>query len=103
MDGDRAARAAARRDHAPLPAPDHHVPRPGQRYRPDGALRIFSHWLLTSTTVIAVADVHRANIEEFKVCLAGRPGMRGEPLADNTQRQRLRTLRVFFERIMEWD
>ena len=31
------------------------------------------------------------------------PGMRGEGLTANTQRQRLRMLRVFFERIIEWD
>jgi site-specific recombinase XerD len=76
---------------------------PGSVSAADGALRIFSHWLISTTTIVTVADVRRVNIEEFKVYLAGRPGIRGEPLTDNTQRQRLRTLRVFFERIIEWD
>ena len=69
----------------------------------DGALRIFARWLLANTTVSAVGDVTRDAIEDFKVYLAGRPGMRGGSLSENTQRQRLRTLRVFFERIIEWD
>jgi site-specific recombinase XerD len=69
----------------------------------DGALRIFARWLLANTTVIAVGEVTRDAIEDFKVYLAGRPGMRGASLSQNSQRQRLRTLRVFFERIIEWD
>jgi site-specific recombinase XerD len=69
----------------------------------DGALRIFARWLLANTTVSAVGDVTRDAIEDFKVYLAARPGMRGASLSENTQRQRLRTLRVFFERIIEWD
>src|SRR5262245_28021545 len=43
----------------------------------DGALRIFAKWLLTSTSVVAVADVTRDAIEDFKVYLAARPGNRG--------------------------
>ncbi|MDP9116426.1 MAG: tyrosine-type recombinase/integrase [Actinomycetota bacterium] len=69
----------------------------------DGALRVFARWLLANTSVVAVAEVNRDAIEDFKVYLAGRPGMRGRSLSENTQRQRLRTLRVFFERIIEWD
>ena len=69
----------------------------------DGALRIFARWLLANTSVIAVGDVTRDAIEDFKVYLAERPGLRGGSLSENTQRQRLRTLRVFFERIIEWD
>jgi site-specific recombinase XerD len=69
----------------------------------DGALRIFARWLLANTCVVAVAGVTRDAIEDFKVYLAGRPGMGGKSLSENSQRQRLRTLRVFFERIIEWD
>ena len=69
----------------------------------DGALRIFARWLLANTSVVAVAGVNRDAIEDFKVYLAARPGTRGGSLSENTQRQRLRTLRVFFERIIEWD
>ena len=35
--------------------------------------------------------------------LARRPGTKGHVLAPKTQRQRLRTLRKFFERLIEWD
>jgi hypothetical protein len=59
----------------------------------DGALRIFARWLLANTTAVAVAEVTRDAIEDFKVYLAGRPGIRGASLSENTQRQRLRTLR----------
>ncbi len=69
----------------------------------DGALRIFARWLVANTSVVAVAEVTRGAIEDFKVYLVSRPGLRGATLSENTQRQRLRTLRVFFERIIEWD
>ncbi len=69
----------------------------------DGALRIFARWLLANTCVVTVAGVTRDAIEDFKVYLASRRGVHGGPLSENTQRQRLRTLRVFFERIIEWD
>jgi Phage integrase, N-terminal SAM-like domain len=69
----------------------------------DTALRIFGRWLVTHTAVVAVADIGRTEIEDFKVYLANRRGPRGGPLSENTQRQRLRTLRVFFERILEWN
>jgi hypothetical protein len=41
-------------------------------------------------------------IEDYKVWLARQPGNMGA-LPANTHRQRLRTLRAFFERIIEWD
>ena len=69
----------------------------------EAALRLFARWLVTTTSVVAVADVSRRDIEDFKVYLASRRGVQGGPLAENTQRQRLRMLRVFFERIIEWD
>jgi hypothetical protein len=57
----------------------------------DNSLRIFAKGLLANTTVVAVADVTRDAIEDFKVYLAARPGNRGGSLSENTQRQRLRT------------
>jgi integrase len=66
-------------------------------------LRQLAGWLLDHTDVRTVADVRRNHIEDFKLWLAAQPGMRGDGLAQNTQRQRLRMLRVFFERIIEWD
>lgn len=68
------------------------------------ALRQLARWLVDFSDADAVADITRTDIEDFKVWLAGQPGVRaGTLLAANSQRQRLRMLRVFFERIIEWD
>jgi site-specific recombinase XerD len=70
----------------------------------DNALRQFACWLVATTEVRVVADITRGHVEDFKVWLAQRPGHKpGSRLSANTQRQRLRTLRAFFERIIEWD
>jgi site-specific recombinase XerD len=53
--------------------------------------------------VTAVADITRSHFEDYKVWLAARPGTKHQTMAKNTQRQRLRMIRVFFERIIEWD
>src|ERR687892_2863518 len=53
----------------------------------DNALRLLARWLLDRTEVRAVAEVTRDDIEDFKVWLAGRPGIKGQPLSANTQRQ----------------
>jgi site-specific recombinase XerD len=37
------------------------------------------------------------------VWLAAQPGQKGQLLAKNTQRHRLRTIRIFLERLIEWD
>jgi len=68
----------------------------------DNALRLLARWLLDQTDVRTVAEISRDDIEDFKVVLAQRRGIKGQ-LAANTQRQRLRMLRMFFERIIEWD
>jgi integrase len=59
--------------------------------------------LTTSTDVTVVAGITRTHIEDYKVWLAAQPGSRGPTLAKNTQRQRLRTIRIFLERLIEWD
>ncbi len=69
----------------------------------DNALRLLARWLLDGTDVRAVAEISRDDIEDFKVALAQRRGTKGQALTANTQRQRLRMLRMFFERIIEWD
>jgi site-specific recombinase XerD len=69
----------------------------------DRTLRQLAGWLLEHSDIRAVADIGRSDIEDFKVWLVAQPGMRGDGLTANTQRQRLRMLRVFFERIIEWD
>jgi len=69
----------------------------------DNVLRQFACWLLAATSVTAVASISRDDIEDFKVHLAARPGGADGRLSASTCRQRLRTLRMFFERIIEWD
>ena len=68
----------------------------------DAALRQLARWILASTGIEAVAQIRRDDIEDFKVWLARQPGTKGT-LSAETRRQRLRTLRAFFERIIEWD
>jgi site-specific recombinase XerD len=68
----------------------------------DNALRQVAGWALANTGIESVAQFRRDDIEDFKVWLSARPGMKGA-LSANTHRQRLRTLRAFFERIIEWD
>ena len=69
----------------------------------DATLRQLARWLLTSTDVKGVGDITRTNIEDYKVWLGAQPGSKGPTLAKNTQRQRLRMIRIFFERLIEWD
>jgi len=68
----------------------------------DSALRQFARWMLTDTGITAVGDIRRDDIEDYKVWLAGQPGVHGQVSAE-TRRQRLRTVRQFFERVIEWD
>lgn len=69
----------------------------------DNAFRQLARWLVAHTEITAVGEIGRDDIEDFKVWLADLPGVKGAGLSANTQRQRLRMLRVFFERIIEWD
>jgi site-specific recombinase XerD len=69
----------------------------------DNALRVFVAFLDDHDDVKGFGDVRRFHIEAFKVWLAQRPTPRGTTLSANTIRQRLGTLRTFFDRIIEWD
>jgi site-specific recombinase XerD len=69
----------------------------------DNALRQLARFLLEATDVRAVTDVRRGHLEQFKTWLAAQAGINGAPLAANTRRQRLQVLRMFFERVIEWD
>ena len=69
----------------------------------DSVLRQFARWLLAATSATTVAAVSRDDIEDFKVWLAARPGRGAGRLSASTCRQRMQTLRMFFERIIEWD
>jgi site-specific recombinase XerD len=69
----------------------------------DTTLRQFTRWLVTGTDIVVVAGIERHHIEDYKVWLAAQPGKTGETLAKNTQRHRLRMIRIFLERLIEWD
>lgn len=67
------------------------------------ALRQLCRWLITNTEIRSVAGIDRNAIEDYKVWLADQLVPGGRRVSANTQRQRLRMLRVFFERIIEWE
>ena len=68
----------------------------------ENTLRQFTRWVIDNTDVTVVGEITRTNIEDYKVWLAAQPGNNGL-MAKNTQRQRLRMIRIFFERLIEWD
>jgi site-specific recombinase XerD len=68
----------------------------------DSALRQFARWMLSDAGLTAIGDIRRDDIEDYKAWLAGQPGNHGR-LSAETHRQRMRTVRQFFERIIEWD
>ena len=69
----------------------------------DETLRQFTRWVTTATDIAVVADIERHHVENYKVWLAAQPGKKGQLLAKNTQRHRLRMIRIFLERLIEWD
>ena len=69
----------------------------------DTTLRQFARWVTTATDITIVAGIERAHVEDYKVWLAAQPGQKGQLLAKNTQRHRLRMIRIFLERLIEWD
>ncbi len=71
----------------------------------DQALRMFCLFLAdTHPDVTCFAQVNRPVIEDFKTWLVARPGVKVDTSAtSNTVRQRLGTVRTFFDRIIEWD
>lgn len=68
-----------------------------------GALRQLARWMVTDAGLAAVGDIRRDDIEDYKVWLAARPRGGGQAITAETHRQRMRTVRQFFERIIEWD
>jgi len=69
----------------------------------ENALRQFTRWMVTDAQITAIADVGRDDIEDYKVWLAGQHRSAGQVISRETHRQRMRTIRQFFERIIEWD
>jgi site-specific recombinase XerD len=69
----------------------------------DNALRQLARWMITEAGLTAVGDIRRDDIEDYKVWLAAQPRAGGRTITKETHRQRMRTVRQFFERIIEWD
>jgi site-specific recombinase XerD len=69
----------------------------------ENSLRQFACWLVAEAELDTIEAVRRDHIEDFKVWLAGKPHPRGGTISPETHRQRLRMIRAFFERIIEWD
>ncbi len=70
----------------------------------DVTLRIFAMFLTGHDPELrSVAGIGRTHIEAFKQWMATSRDRGGRQSAPNTIRQRLGRLRVFFERIIEWD
>ena len=69
----------------------------------ENALRHLARWMITEAGLQAVGDIRRDHIEDFKIWLAARPRAGGRLITRETHRQRMRTIRQFFERIIEWD
>ena len=69
----------------------------------DNTLRQLTRWLVAETDVRDVPALERTHIEDYKVWLAPSPAQAGANLAKTTQRQRLSMIRIFFERLIEWD
>ena len=70
---------------------------------PENALRQFTRWLSTDAGLDSIGAVHRDDIEDCKVWLAAGPRAGGATISAETHRQRMRTVRAFFERIIDWD
>lgn len=70
----------------------------------DNTLRLFVAFLAEEhPDVRTFGEVRRVHIEDFKTWLRARRAPSGKALTANTIRQRLGTLRAFFDRIIEWD
>ena len=76
---------------------------PGSVDAAENALRQFARWMITDAGLEAIAGVRRDDIEDYKVWLAAQPRAGGRTITAETHRQRIRTVRAFFERIIEWD
>jgi site-specific recombinase XerD len=69
----------------------------------ENALRQLARWMITDAGLDSMTAVGRDDIEDYKVWLAARPRAGGQTITAETHRQRMRTVRQFFERIIEWD
>ena len=77
--------------------------RPSSVHSAAGVLGFFAGFLADAhPEVIGAADIARPHIESYKTWLTARPGRRNDTPAAATIRHRLSTVRMFFERIIEW-
>ena len=76
---------------------------PGSVDAAENALRQLARWMISEAGLAAVGEIRRDDIEDYKVWLAARPRGGGQTITAETHRQRMRTVRQFFERIIEWD
>ncbi len=77
--------------------------RPGTTRRHEAVMREFARFVLDRDDGVGgAADVQRRHVEDYKAWLADRPAARGGKLHRHTIRERLGTVRNFFERIIEW-
>jgi integrase len=78
--------------------------RPGSVIVADASLRLLCRYLVDHhPDVASFAEVGRPEIEGFKQALAERVTPKGTLASPNYRRQRLGTVRTFFDRIIEWD
>jgi site-specific recombinase XerD len=78
--------------------------RPGSVGNADQALRSLAAFLAEQAPDVRfVADIRRHHIEDYRTCLAARPGHHSIRLTPATLAHRLGTLRMFFVRISDWD
>ena len=89
---------------APLPGAGHHVPRPTSVESPTACAAPVRPLAPHHTDITIVADIDRRPHRGLQG-VARRPARPegAEAVAKNTQRQRLRMIRIFFERLIEWD
>ncbi len=71
---------------------------PGSVAAAENALRQFARWMITDAGLDSIAAVRRDDIEDYKVWLAVQSRAGGQTIAAETHRQRIRTVRAFFER-----
>jgi integrase len=78
--------------------------RPGTVHNSEATLREFFGFVAGRwPEARCVADLQRHHVEEYKSWLAERPGRLGGHLHRNTIRDRLKNLRGFCNRLIEWD
>ena len=69
----------------------------------ENALRQLARWMITDAGLDSIAAVRRDDIEDYKVWVAAQPRTGGQPITAETHRQRMRTVRQFSGRVIEWD